>query len=353
MKIIKKTLAIILGISILLTTGCQSSSTSWVYELDGTRIPSGLYINYMIYALSDVEQAEIDAHANEEGYTSPSLKDLLKMSTDGVVNSELVTKEAQLSAAEYFAIEQKSAEYGIEITDGDMESVKTYTSYILGLNPDFYASNGIGESSLLSYEISDMKRSLLFFKLYAEGGEKEVPVSELKTQFNDQYIKVDMMYIEKETGEEGAKTDNMPIAEEYLNRYKNGETFVDLTYDYALSLAETEEEKAAVVKQAEGSSMVIVENARSENNPMIAEFAAAALDSSGIFVYEDYYCIFERFSLLDSEEDFADYKDQLLYAYKADEFNADIRSLAEEILPTLTVNDSAVKAYTPEKIKAV
>lgn len=351
MKILRNAMIICLSAIMLLTAGC--ANTRWVYEYNGEQIPAGAYINYMIYAITSLEEREYEAHSDEEEYTLPSLNQLLKMTTDGMLNSDWVKKESEIAAKEHFAIEQLYTELGLSLSSDEKAALESYADYALASNPDFYKDNGISRASILLFHTDEYKRDIIFETMYGEGGERYVSDDELRAIFKETYLKMDMMYIlRNDVNEVGETISNTELAEEYRSRLQAGELMADLNYEYSLSRAETEEEKEEITRgeNEDGISITGFDPSTLSSNPAVKAVADTPVGSAGVYEYDYYYMIFKRLDILEDPADFEEFKSEVLNKYKFDEFLEYLREIAEGI--SLTPNQSALNRYKPESINS-
>lgn len=349
MKTIKKATAILLVLIIAALSGC-GGDTSWAYELNGNRIPAGLYINFMMTALSDLEAKEMEsADHGDSDHAHPTARELIKGVTDGVPNSDIIKREAALLSAEYFAVADLFDELGLTLSDSDRSSVAQYVDYIWSASGEELEKNGIGRQSAELYQIYDMKRGYLFAALYGEGGERQVPEQELKDAFRRDYTRVEVMYVDLLRTSDEADEAERAKAEEYFERYRNGEEIEQLDFEYRQSIA-SEDAASSAVKGEPGANTSILYTAGDTGDSIVMTAIMEAAVGEPMLVEEDgVYYIFKRLDILEKPEDFEEYRESLLYDLKFDEYEQYLRELAQGI--ALNANEPAIKRFTPEKLK--
>lgn len=351
MKTIRNTLAILLVLLLVAVTaaGC-GSGTSWIYEADGRQVPAGLYINYMMTALSELEVAEYNAHSGDTEYALPALKDFLKLTTeDGTTFSDHAKKEAARMSAEYLAVEKRFDDLGLTLSAEDNDSISSYVDYVWNANGPQMEENGIGRESVRLYQANQYKTDALFRAMYMEGGENAVSDDEVKALFQTNYAKVDLFYITVLKDEEGNEyPEQKALAEQYFERYKAGETSEELEYEYSSEGVQEGDEPVVKKNPGENTRFLTITNTTSENK-LQKGVVDAAVGVPTMTEGDGVYYIFTKKDVLEDPADLETYRETLIYELKTDEFTAYLTDLGNGV--TLTTNQSAVNRYTPEKIK--
>ncbi|MGN0641864.1 MAG: hypothetical protein ACI4JJ_01840 [Huintestinicola sp.] len=234
-KYIKKIAAGMTAAAMLASLTACGEDTTWGAVIDGEQIPAGIFIYYL---QSGYYQAQSKLTANEDG-TYP---DVFTADIEGKDGKTWIYDYATEQMQKYAAIEAKCAEYGVTISDEDMEAAKIsvdstwdYIEQYYGEN--YFESMGISQDSYLKTYVSDLKYDALFDKLYSPEGEHGVSEDELKAYLDENYAMINYIEMELRDGEgnllksEG-KAERMAMAEEYVERYKAGESFDSLNAEY-------------------------------------------------------------------------------------------------------------------------
>lgn len=234
-KYIKKIAAGMTAAAMLASLTACGEDTTWGAVIDGEQIPAGVFIYYL---QSGYYQAQSKLTANEDG-TYP---DVFTSDIEGKDGKTWIYDYATEQMQKYAAIEAKCAEYGITISDEDMEAAKISVDSTWDYIEQYYGDNyfesmGISKDSYLKTYVSDLKYDSLFELLYSPEGEHGVSEDELKAYLDENYAMINYIEMELRDGEgnllksEG-KAERMAMAEEYVERYKAGESFDSLNAEY-------------------------------------------------------------------------------------------------------------------------
>lgn len=333
----KKLAAAVLAVLTACSLSACGGDTSWTFRSGDYTVTSGMYVGLSIDALS--------AASSTEGYDStksPFDQDI--ESTDSV--KWLQAKANQLSK-EYLAIETQFAERGLTLSEQDQSEIDSqvemyWTQFGMG---SVYEEEGCGKTSYATLVANNYKKNLLFQNVYGEGGEKEVPESELEATFQNDYVKG--VYIslsilddegEKLTGDElqAVKDDAQKLAD----RIEAGEDFEEVKAQY-LADPDAEEES----EPTDTSIVTLKESATT------APYNAIASGEVGeVQVVEGTNAMFVVQTLdVMSGTSFDDYRDTVLQNMKADEFEDLITEWVSAL--EITENESAVSKHSPKHLK--
>lgn len=213
MKQLKRTLALCLALAMAFAgTGCViNADKAHVATLeDGTQVPSGVYLTYMMDEAS-VIIGEMDAE----------IKDPYKETMeDGTPVPAAIRTEAQQALREYIAINQKFDALGMELTPEEQQLLDVYVESGWGNLGALYEENNVSEASYRTVMENMLKRSALFDEVYGEGGEQEVPESELRDMFHKDYAKVMLIPLTFSTSEDAeAKAESDQRARDFIEKY--------------------------------------------------------------------------------------------------------------------------------------
>lgn len=261
---IKKIAAVASAAAIMSSLTACGENTTWGADIDGAQIPAGVFIYYLQSAYYDAQSKiseESAASAEDslsEGGTAAET-DMFSSQIEGKSAKDWIYDEATKSMQEYAAIEAKFDEYGLSLTSEEKESAQLYCDQLWDYGGEYYTEMGISQKSYLSLYLNNEKRNKLFEALYSEGGEFGVPDDEIKSYLDENYVMINYIEMELKDGEgnllksEG-KAERMAMAEEYVERYKNGEDFDSLNAEYETYykiLQDEAAEKAAAESSAE------------------------------------------------------------------------------------------------------
>ncbi len=242
-------------------TAC-GENTTWGAEAGGVQIPAGVFIYYLqnAYYNAGTKLSE------ETGTETDDNTDILSAQIEGKTGSAWITDEATESMKEYAAVNSKFDEYGLVLSDETKKSTELYCDQIWDMGGEYYTEMGISQKSYESIFLNSDKKDMLFDKIYGEGGESYVPDDEIKSYLDENYVMINYIDMELKDGEgnllksEG-KEERRKMAEEYIERYKNGESFDALNAEYtdyyqklrddaAAAAAETVEDSEETVTEA-------------------------------------------------------------------------------------------------------
>lgn len=248
MKIFKKALALLLAALFLVSAaGCSAGDVSYVVKSDdGVEVLPGMYVGYLM-----------DAYMEALSLVEDSSKSPLGQTIDSTQGDAWINNRALQNAKRYIAITKKFDEMGLTFDGTAQNSAKTLADNIWKTYSALYEENGCSYNSLLLVAQCTTKSNMIFEKLYGKGGEKEIAESDIKTQFEKNYVEVRgfvaaltdsagaalaeterQVYIDK-LGECAARIqageDYDTVSKEYQKWYaeKKGYTFSESDYDSA------------------------------------------------------------------------------------------------------------------------
>lgn len=261
---IKKIAAVASAAAIMSSLTACGENTTWGADIDGAQIPAGVFIYYLQSAYYDAqskisEEAAASAEDSLSDGGTAAETDMFSSQIEGKSAKDWIYDEATKSMQEYAAIEAKFDEYGLSLTSEEKESAQLYCDQLWDYGGEYYTEMGISQKSYLSLYLNNEKRNKLFEALYSEGGEFGVPDDEIKSYLDENYVMINYIEMELKDGEgnllksEG-KAERMAMAEEYAERYKNGEDFDSLNAEYETYykiLQDEAAEKSAAESSAE------------------------------------------------------------------------------------------------------
>ena len=359
MRIVQKTVALLLVLCTVALTGCAGADTQWVYEDGGYRIPAGLYILYQMDALESARQKLQEEHQGDAGFSLPAQKELMKLTLEGKTVSDWINEKARESCRKWFAIAQQCEARGLVLSDADKSTIDRNADSIWAQSQQQIEPNGIAISSVRDYYANEVRKTYLFENIYAEGGELAPGDDALKEIFAKDYAKIETLALTRPAtvpeGEtktlEQLSADVKTQAEGYLKRLEEGAAIEDLAYEYGLSQAQTEEEKAAITKPEKSQmQMIVTEDYRASYGDALVDGAFAAGTGKTALVEADgYYAVIRRLDIMADPVDFENYSYTILLALKSEEFEGKLTEWAAAAQPG--ANQAALNRYQPAKLK--
>ncbi|MCM1578100.1 MAG: hypothetical protein NC078_04795, partial [Ruminococcus sp.] len=250
-RIAAGTAAVVLSASLC---GC-GENTTWGADIDGMRIPAGVLIYFLQTSYYDAqsklyEQQAAAAEENPDISADTADTDVYTADIEGKNGKDWIYDDATKQMQIYAAVENKFGEYGLALSDETLSSAQTYCEQLWDSGGDYYTKMGISQKSYQSIYLNNEKRGMLFEHLFSEGGEYGVPDSDIKSYLSENYALINYIDMELKDGEgnllkSDGKAERMAIAEEYVQRYKDGADFDELNAEYVTYYRNLQEEAAA------------------------------------------------------------------------------------------------------------
>lgn len=274
MSIKKKILAAVTALALAagaVSFGGCSQNVNYAMEVDGEKIPAGLYILYSGQALSSAQakvledNPDLDTSAEGFSYDDQKIGDLSFR--------EYVEQEAVNYCKRYVAVNRLFDELNIPVEadekkniddsvneqwDLDVASWAAYLPYVgnhktLG---SYYESIGVSKSSLKEFLTNSYKASKIFTYYYGEGGIEEVPKADKEKWIDENYALVRYFGVSI-TDSDGKVIESKTqlailekLAQEYVDNLNDGESYKDVYQEYQ---AYVSEQKAATATTTSGA----------------------------------------------------------------------------------------------------
>ena len=253
-RIMSAVTAAVLAVTTVMGLGGCSSRVSYAMEIDGEKIPAGLYILYSGYAYQLAQQKlteeQPDLKTTEEGFdwTAQKVSDMDFM--------DYVRQEALNSCKRYTAANKLFDELNIALEKDDKDSINdsvnsqwdyeipeiasSNMSYLKGFSTigEYYESIGVSKASLKLYVTASFKSSKIFDYYYGEGGVEEVSKEDKGKWIEENYALSRYFAISIKDSEGNvieSKTELALIkkmAEEYADKLNKGESYKDVYDEY-------------------------------------------------------------------------------------------------------------------------
>lgn len=349
MKIWKKILAAGVAAMMLLSmTAC--SDTTWVFDYNGTKIPSGLYIAYTMNAYASV--------SSQEGYDSS--KDIMKQTIDGKTAKDWIEAEAKSYCGQFIAVQNKFEELGLELTEDDQSSIDNTVSSYWPLIGATYEANGVSQSTYRKIIENGTKKTKIFDKYYdAKNGIEPVSDESLEVQFKDNYAMVNSVSISLKTGSDLSDEDKAEnekrkeLAEEYLKEINEGKaTFGEIEDRSMHEIAGTEhdpDDKDDVISKDEEERSYVKKDSTSPSEKVVkAIFELQAGGDAKLIADDSAYYIVKRYDVTEDGKNFEEMRSTVLHNLKDSAFSDLIKEWADALNPG--VNSAAVRKYNPKNV---
>lgn len=327
-KIASGALALLMAASL---TAC-GEDTSWAYRSENATVTSGMYVGLSIQALNSAFAVD--------GYDSS--KSPFKQDLEGKDGTQWIQDKAAELSREYLAVEEKFQEMGLSFTDEEESSfnnnVELYWT-TLGMSST-YEGEGCGKESFTKILRNSAKKNKIFEAVYGEGGEKEVPVDELKTIFATDYAKGTYITVSLTDSDGNALTGADLIAkkdeaQKLLDQINGGEDIEKVKAEY--NDADVSEDSSVVVSRS------------NENLSTVGSAIVKGKAGDTGMVTDDKYAYVYLVQDPLSGETFEKYRSTVLQNLKSDEYDELVAQWASGL--SVETNSAAVKKHNPKHLR--
>ena len=285
-RILSAVTAVVLAVaSVMGFSGC-SSQVNYAMEIDGEKIPAGLYILFSGYAYQQAqqklteEQPDLDTSKTDFDFTAQKVSDMDFM--------DYVKQETLHYCKRYVAVGKLFDQLKITFDSDEKDNINdavnsqwdyevpdwisTSMPYIKGFATvgDYYESIGVSKASLKLYITDTMKASKIFTHYYGEGGIEEVSKADKEKWLEENYAlcRYFPISMKDSSGKLIESKTELAIlkqkATEYAQKLKDGESYKDVYNEYveyskeqaSSAATTTPAETAAETTAAEGRAAV-------------------------------------------------------------------------------------------------
>lgn len=366
MSLMKKISAAAAAAVMTLSLASCGSDTTWGADIDGTRLRAGILIYFQSNAVSEASQ-----------YLGEGETDVLAITIEDKPARDWINDEAIEDMREYAAVEKKFTELGLTFENNEEKAASNTVDQWWEYVGEYFEGVGVSKQSYYDVVLNSQKRASIFDYYYSDGGEKEVSEEEIKNYLLENNSRIKFIRMELKDGEgnllksEG-KDELRKMAEGYIERAKNGESFeaIEDEYNeyYANLIAEangtasengdgTAEEDETADTAAEEPERISYGTIVSKDSAIPSEKVAETVFDGSLNVgdytiveeNEVWYIVY-RMDLFEDPSYLEDQKDSTRRALKGEEFDATVAGWIEG--QDVTVNEAAVKRYKLEKLTA-
>ncbi|MDE6725582.1 MAG: hypothetical protein K2J79_08245, partial [Ruminiclostridium sp.] len=247
------TAIVIAVVSVMEFSGC-SSQVNYALEINGEKIPSGLYILFSGYAYQQAQQKFIKDNPDTD--TSKSDFDFTAQKVSDMDFMDYVKQETVNYCKRYAAVANLFDQLKITFDDEEKDQlndavnsqwdyevpdwISSSMPYIKGFSTvgEYYESIGVSKASLKLYISDTMKASKIFTYYYGEGGIEEVSKADKEKWLEGnyalcRYFPISLKDISGKLIE--SKTELAILKEkatEYAKKLQNGESYKDVYNEY-------------------------------------------------------------------------------------------------------------------------
>lgn len=310
-------------------------------------------INADAEAKSKVEEAVTEADADAD----TSDIDYYSEKIDGKSFVEWVEDTALDYLKEIAAYKTLCAENELEVSDEDKSTAEMYAEYYWSSYgySSYFEPNGVGEATYKRYMLDSYYSSLYFEHLYAEGGEKEIAIDDVKTKLYDNFVIADMLSsgsISSKTDDE--KTEVKNTYNSYYEDLKNGKKSFEEIYKEVNGTDDSEDtdnDSAETEKPKDEYASLLGSEDTSYTSDHYETVKGMAVNEVKLVELEDDggYVILIKRDIQDDEYYLKNLDITVRHMIADDEYEEDIAKYATEL--DCNVNDYAVKQFKVKKIK--
>lgn len=240
----KKITAFVISAALALSMTACGEDTINCGVSNGSDVPSGLYIYYLL-----------SAYYEAQSYMTENDTDVFAITIEDKNAAAWMQDTAVEDLKEYLAVEAKFDEYGLTLSDDDISAAKITVDNMWEYYGEVYEGYGISESSFLKAYQNNTKRDMLFDAIYGENGDREVPDEDIRAYLRDNYALINYIQMNLVDGEgnllkSDGKAERMEMAKDYVERAKNGEDFDELNKEYTDYFDELKAEAEAAAEAA-------------------------------------------------------------------------------------------------------
>lgn len=362
MKVFSKVLAGILAVAMMLSLA-SCGDNSWVYEYDGERISSGVYLAMLLdgyYTVADYDEfAEV---SDPDDFMS-------RITADGTAVEDEIVKVTKSSIAQTLFAKSELKKAGIDIPEEELTAMQDYAESMYSSYTGLYDVNGVGLESYKTYYTNlyyyDQYFQYLYGDTYENGGEKAPSNEELLDYYKDNYVNfyvisttmsTDIVASDTVTEEEAEENleANLKLKEvfaDYETRLKNGESIDDIRNEEAARTnteVETDENGNIIPMEASVEDLANIESTSPDVAAALREMKPGDVkyvDASAVV----YLIVKNELVVDENDNSFTTAMSDILYSLKSDEYKNWLEEQAEGI--EMKINDYAVKLYSPKKLE--
>ena len=292
MKTTFKKIAAALCAAVLAGSLCGCVDNGYIMTVDGMKIKNGVYLSFQQNSFESAtqrldeqrESGEDDDSNNSALDNDSATYDIFSEVIDGKPFGDWVKKDTMSAVLRFVGIQRQCEKFGITLSDEELSKIYSqvqenwdyedfYVKWIYGYDTmgAYYESMGISVDSLKEIGVVNALNEKLFLHYYGEGGELAVPDNEIDAFINENYAGYRMITLSyKDINGNSLSGDAFNAlfddAEEYARRLNNGESFVNVYYDYDLKA-----NKESARLQAEETYMEMLEAGLVDDNGLTVD----------------------------------------------------------------------------------
>lgn len=391
-KGVKKLFAVLMALVIMLSmTAC--GDTSWIINVDGEIVNSGLYIYYQSqgYTAAGYELAAEDQ--NYYYYMMYGLSYIDDSIGDQTVK-DYMNEYALNMCEQYVVVERLFDQLGLELTEDDEALIDAQVNNLWNQSSDALEKAGISKATVKKAATSTLKEEMVFNAYYEVGGLNGTTEEDIQGFLEDNYARIKYMtfpYADdvNDAVDQDRLNEALDMANAYLERAEAGEEMDDLIAEYDEILAEQEATEEVENEETTSDETTTDETTTDETttdettdeeenvkedlpeidaeeeeeypNEVILYIEDTTPSEKFVnYVFEDVKTgtfdlvqddlniyLVQKLDILERDDIYEDNRETFLYAL----FDSDYTALINNTLAdySVVVNDNSVKRYKPER----
>lgn len=343
---------------------------SYAAVIDGAKIPAGVFISKQMdayyeamYYIDPADTAAETTTASTDAAETTATTAFTDKVIEGKAVRDWINDKATEEICKYAAVESKFDELGLTFMDNEKEKVTIYMDSMWEAYGKYYEELGVSENSQILINLNSQKESLLFKYFYGEGGEKEIPESDIKAYLTDNNARINYIKMELKDGEgnllkSDGKAEIMEMAKDYVQRAQDGEDFNALLKEYNdyyeglknAAAGTTEDTAEDTAEEAlPDNTTVIYKDGSSPSEAVVSKVFDGSVNVGDVVIVEEdeVYYVVTKLDLFADEEYYANNELTARYSLKGEEFEAMVDGWVEA--QTVEKNEAAYKKYKIEK----
>lgn len=368
MSIIKRIAAILLvAVMALSLTGC--GDTSWIMKAGDLSVNSGLYIYYQTQGYVDAIYTLASEDITYYYYYMYGYSLVDEAYDDTQTIGDYMNSYAIDMCKQYVVVEHLFNELGLELSEDEKSYIKAQTNSTWANSSADLEDIGISKSTLEMAITSSVKEELVFNAYYEVGGVAGTTEEIIEAYFEEEYARIKYMtfnFVESadDAIDATVKSEQLALAQSYLDRANAGEDFDDLIEEYnayLISIAETEETEETAEDTLEETEDEVVEAEADEyeNESIISIDGTSPSEKFVGYVFNN--CKVNEYSIIQDDTNFYlvhrldileredIYNENRLYLI-SEIYDSNYTSLINKTLAgyDIVINEKSVKRYTPQ-----
>lgn len=344
-KIMKKALALALAaVFCASAAGCSNVDKSWSMKNSSETLPVGCYIYNLYLSYSEANSNKTD-----------STKTVFEQQIDNEDGATWIRSEAYSLTKQILLVDQKMTDLNLSLTDDETSSVNSFNSSTWSSYSTQMETYGVAQSSFnKAYGEFLFKKQKIFESIYDTNGTNAVSDSELKDYYINNYTDFSYMvcalYQTDSSGNYSASyTDEQKAAaKEPLDNYAAAISAGTMTMQEAGDAYATALGTTSTVLYSDSLNLSSTSNYPDLFISTLESMQTGEVQAFELSDVQAYVLLYKNDTAANADEKISSSTDRsnLLYEYKNEEFEANLKSEAES-MTGVTVNEAALNSYDP------